>query len=46
MFISIMQSVNGAQFLSTLSLPTFSGCAGASACGTATAPLTSTYTSL
>ena len=30
LFISLMQSVSGAQFLNTTFLPTFSACAGAS----------------
>ena len=39
LFISIMQSVNGAQFLNTTSLRTFSGFAGASTRVTVIFPL-------
>ena len=41
LFISLMQSVNGAQFLITTSLPSLSGSAGASTCAIVIVRLTS-----
>ena len=46
LFISLMQSVNGAQFLTTTSLPTLSGCAGTNTRAIDVVRLTSTYASL
>ena len=38
LFISVMQSVNGAQFLNATSLPTLSGSTGAGTCATIIVP--------
>ena len=46
MFISIMQSVNGARFLNTKFLPTICDCAGPAIRLTVIVPLTSIYASL
>ena len=46
LFISLMQSVNGAQFLNTSSLSLLSGYAGASTRAAVIVALTSVYASL
>ena len=46
LFISLMQSVNGAQFLNTTSVPLVFAAGAAAMFGTVKVPLTSTYTSL
>ena len=46
LFISLIPSVNGPQFLNATSLPTLSGSAGASTHANVTVPLTSVYASL
>ena len=46
LFISLMQPVNGAQFLNTTFLPTLSCSFSVSTCATVIVPLTSIYTSL
>ena len=46
LFFSLMQSVNWAQFLTTTSLPTFFGSAGANTRAVDVVRLTSTYASL